>query len=608
MPQLVLQVAPRYKVPAVYTRGTQEAIQEALTLGAKVQELVQLERESEELKEALEARDTQHAAELQALQNQIQSTVEQHRIAEAELTSLKVTAKQEAQQAAQKMRDLETALEKEAAEKCACLEAEIATLRTMAKQEAQIANQKIRDMELVLKQEAAANQHFLEAELAELKTAAKMEAQQTSQKIHDLETALQDQIRQGQEAERLAKIAAAQAERDARKQEREATLLECEGRMQKYQAAMQAAEERKAALEASRDRDIAATEERTKAMMSEIIRIREEQLKSADGSLKSLQMAYDRQAEELKSLNDFLRRKVTNVKTKGNEYEGIFRDLLLRAYQVVEDFTLLDTNKNGVGHAGDFLMRVGRERILWEVKHYDKPVPKQEADKFQRDMLEHKDIRVGVMVSRTTEMVGKTAQGDRHIEFVEGKLLIYLSRFEFLGDEVATLQSLMPLFRLWWSVREDEEQSEHVEQTLRDLEKLTADLAKRKTEWRLHRNRMDETARWMTEFIEEAEERVEAILKHMQSGTEDLEIPEGLFRSEYLDEKIRKTVGWILEDYEPAPRSEVRLVDMCDVLAARRKISKDLARKYILAALLDSAVHTVPGKATVVVGFAKKTT
>lgn len=494
MPELILHVASGYKIPSVYKRGTQEEIQEALTVGARVQEIVQVERETNELINVLESRDAKHMSDLQELQNKMQVVMEQRLLAKAELAALKT--------------------------------------------------------------------------------------------------------------------ATAQAEVEARKQEREATLLECETRIQKYQAAMHAAEERKAVLEAARDRDIAAAEERTKAMMSEIIRIREEQLKSADGSLKCLQMAYDRQAEELKSLNDFLRRKVTNVKTKGNEYEGIFRDLLLRAYQVVEDFALLDTNKNGVGHAGDFLMCVGGERVLWEVKHYDKPVPKQESDKFQRDMLEHKDIRVGVMVSRTTELVGKTAQGDRHIEFVEGKLLIYLNRFEFLGDEVATLQSLMPLFRLWWSVREEEEQSEHVEQTLRDLEKLTADLAKRKTEWRLHRTRMDETARWMTEFIEEAEERVEAILKRIQSGCadEDLEMPEGLFRSEYVDEKIRKTAAWILEEYEPAPRSEVRLVDMCEVLAARRKMSKDVARKYILAALLDSAVHTIPGKATVVVGLAKKQT
>jgi hypothetical protein len=253
-------------------------------------------------------------------------------------------------------------------------------------------------------------------------------------------------------------------------------------------------------------------------------------------------------------------------------------------------------------------MRVGEERVLWEVKHYDKPVPKHEAEKFQRDMLEHKDIRVGVMVSRNTELVGKTAQGDRHIEFVEGKLLIFLSRFEYMGDEVTTLQTLMPLFRLWWCIHEEEETTEHVEQTIRELEKLTADLGKRKTEWRLHRNRMEETLRWITEMVEDAEERVEALLKRIQSGkaVEDLELPAGLFRSEHLDEKIRKTVSWILEDYEPAASAEVRLTDMCEFLATRRKISKDMARKYILAALLDSAVFTIPGKATLVRGLARK--
>lgn len=521
MPQLIVQLATRYKVPTVYMHGTQGVIQEALTLGAKVQELVQLERESQELKEALETRDVQHTDALNILETQLHQTQTALAITQSEFTSMKQTHQQ-----------------------------------------------KSRDMELLLEQK----------------------------------------LRECQDTERNHKVTMLQVERDARKQEREMTLLEYETRLHKLQTLADTAEERKASLESVRERDIVTAEERVRSMMSEIVRIREDQLKTADGTLKSLQEGYYRQTEELKSLNDFLRRKITNVKTKGNQYETHFRELLLRVFQIVDGFALEDTNRNAVGHAGDFLMRLGTERILWEVKDYDKPVPKHEADKFQRDMLEHKDIRVGVMVSRTTELVSKTVQGDRYIEFVEGKLLIFLSRFEFLGDEVTTLQSLIPLFRLWWSVRDDEEKTEHVEETIRELEKLTADLGRRKTEWRVHRNRMEETLRWMTETVEEAEERVETLLKRIQSGVapDTLEIPEGLFRSEHLDEKIRKTIGWILEDYEPAPHGEARLLDMCDVLAARRKISKDWARKYILAALLDSAVQSISGKATVVRGLARK--
>ncbi len=405
---------------------------------------------------------------------------------------------------------------------------------------------------------------------------------------------------------------------EARRQEREVILLETEERLRKAQQAVDAAterlaiaEERCATLTQTRDHEIAVAVQRTRDLMSQVTAVREEQAAAAQGALKTLQEAYNRQADEIRSLSDFLRRRVSNAKTKGNDYETDFRDILLRAYGSAESFQIDDTNRNGVGHAGDFRTRFGSDWVLWEVKNYDRPVPRAECDKFQRDMLENRNIRVGVMVSRGTEITGKTGSGDRCVEFLEGRLLIYFSRFEAMGDEIQTLQTLLPLFRVWWRLTDgdEEEQTAHVEETIRSLELVVGNLVKRRQEWRVHRSRMDEILRWMTESVEEAEEQVQAVLKRIQGTTVgNQEVPEGIFRPNTMDEKIRATIATLLEDYEFREGGEVRLADMADTFAGRRKISKDSARKYILAAVLDTAVHSAAGKPTLIRGLCPKRT
>lgn len=402
-----------------------------------------------------------------------------------------------------------------------------------------------------------------------------------------------------------------EVQKEARNQERTRTLQEVEEKLQQAQSRTQIAEERRQAIEAARDQDIRAAEERTRTLMQQVLRVREEQVSASQQALSALEQAYKAQAEELRGLNDFLRRKITNAKVKGSDYEAQFRELLIRSFGTADGFRLEETARNGIGHSGDFRMRLGSHHILWEVKDYDRSVPKQESEKFQRDMLETKEVQIGVMISRTTEISGKVAKGDRHLEFVEGKLLIYLSRFEWMGEDVATLQSLLPLFRLWWELANRKDDNEHlqIEETIRGLEKVLADLMRKKQEWRLHKSRTEETLRWMSELVEDAEDHVERLLKRIQSGQAATasslpsSVPEGLFRSADMDEKIQKTIGWILESYQCVPNGDVRLADMADTISLKRSLSKDSARKYILAALVDSAIHTAPGKATLIRGF-----
>ena len=399
--------------------------------------------------------------------------------------------------------------------------------------------------------------------------------------------------------------AARTRERERAAAELIAAAADARAALEAMQRRAAAAEDRRTLLEAERSADIAAAEDRTRAAFQQALAIREEQVRAGQEILKTLDAAYRSQVDELRNLNEFVRRKTQNVKTKGNEYETDFRDILIRTFGILDRFAVADTAKNGVGHAGDFLVQMGDHTTLWEVKNYDKTVPKIEVEKFRRDMGENKGVRVGVMVSKGTDIAGKTARGDRELEFMEGKLLIYISRFDQVEQPEEVLRSLLPLFQVWWELQRDDETAEVFKDTVKELDRLLADLTRRRQEWRVHRSRLEETIRWMSDAVEETESRVESLLKMMRAGKsmDAVDIPEGVFRSLHVDERIRETVGALLEAFAPAADAEVRLSDLTDVLASKKKLSKDTARKHVLAALLDTAVVAAPGKPTWVRGL-----
>ncbi len=89
-----------------------------------------------------------------------------------------------------------------------------------------------------------------------------------------------------------------------------------------------------------------------------------------------------------------------------------------------------------------------------------------------------------------------------------------------------------------------------------------------------------------------------------------MEIPEGIFRSLHADERVRETVGVILEAFTASSAgvvSEVRLNDLADLLAAKKSLAKTTARQHVLAALQDTVVIAAPGKPTMVRGLCAKT-
>lgn len=352
--------------------------------------------------------------------------------------------------------------------------------------------------------------------------------------------------------------------------------------------------ERKTVLEAGRDQDVRIAEERTRALLQHALDEKERSIQRYEKSLEQFRDMYDRQTEEIRALRETLQRKaLANVKVKGTEYEAIFRDKLVATYGMGENFSLVDSARNGIGHAGDYLMTWGQHTVLWEVKNYDRPVPSSEVDKFKRDMKENAHIQIGVIVSRYTPITGKTSRGDRDIEFIEGKMLIYLSNFEAMSDDA--LGNLMLLFRLWWESDKQIEESESREAIVRNIEKLHATAVKSKIELRLHKSRMEETVRWMSELVEEHEQKLQHTLNILQ-GSRVYAVPEGVFRDCAGDEKSAQLIQLILQHTQCDPHGSLVLAELADLVGKHRGLGRDTARAHIRAVLLDSAIEPAKGK------------
>ena len=451
------------------------------------------------------------------------------------------------------------------------------------------------------------------AEIATIRKDADARMEELSGMIRNAEQALQTSQRaHTQRTTELLETMRA-SEDTIRSEERERVTKQLENKIKAVESDLNAQHERikalqagKAVLESDRDRDIRVAEERTKLLLQHALDEKERSIQRAEKSLIILQEAYNRQAEELHTLSDLIRKKPTvNVKNKGTEYEEIFRAKLVAAYEIDDRFSLVDTARNGIGHAGDYLMNYDDNTILWETKNYDKNVPSAEVEKFRRDVKENPQVRIGVMVSRYTPITGKTRSGNREIEFMEGKMLIYLSEFESMSDD--TLPSLMLLFRLWWASERNSDTGESLEATIRLIERLHTNAVKSKTEWRLHKSRLEETLRWMAEQVEDHEEKLKHALNLLQGdNTLHVDVPEGVFRNCDGDAKMLRDIQCILDFAEPDPDGYIIMNDLADYLAKCKGLSRDTARTHIRSALLDSMIEKKPGQKDKVLGLSKK--
>lgn len=352
-------------------------------------------------------------------------------------------------------------------------------------------------------------------------------------------------------------------------------------------------EARRTHLERDRSTDLERERTSIKEAMNVALATKQEQLLKTEEMLRTL-------SEEYKSLNDYLRRKIrpTSSQEKGADYETLFRESLVKAYGAIPKFSIHSGSRSSTGHEADFITTFYNTSILWEVKDYSYKVPTNQIEKFLRDVRENKQVSIAVMISRTTDILGKTPTGDRHFEFEEGVLYVYLSRFEFLGDSLDLLHSLRPMFEVWKELGRDIA-SLTQEALLRDLQRCVEEAQKRRTEWRTHKARLSEAISWMSDSVESAEANVQSLLRRMK-GTDDPAVPEGLFRP-LEDERSRETASAILAVTTLSSTHELQINELAKAVAVHLSISPSTATDRIKAILLE--IHAPKGKPHTTKGF-----
>ena len=354
-----------------------------------------------------------------------------------------------------------------------------------------------------------------------------------------------------------------------------------------------ALEVRRRVLEEGRATDIKEAVRRTEELMEKLVASKQEQLLKMELAYTRLNETIQKQSEEISRLSGHVTKRAANVKIKGSDYEEEFGEKLRRNYGLCRGFKLKDT-RLGMGHEMDFAMEMDGHAVMWELKNYGNIVPKAEVEKFLRDLKENPQAKIGVMISRGTDIYGKNGSGPLCTEFDNDKMMIYINRFEeFCGeDENRVFQLLGSLFRIWWEYHREENNVFDRVEIIRELEKAVEEVSKRRTEWRRHKAHLDELGRWTADLLEESEARIDRLLKKVRNVEETindrpLDVPEGVFR-ELGEEKELSWIKSVMKVCEAGGEIEVR--ELVELLGAHHKLSKDTIRSNVMSIIRDSAV------------------
>lgn len=390
--------------------------------------------------------------------------------------------------------------------------------------------------------------------------------------------------------------------KEAQQVERTHTTIEYEEKMRLLKKEYEVLSSKNAGLESarrileeSRAKDIQEAIQRTETMMEKVIASKEDQLLKMESAYQKLSESIAKQSEEITKMYGTLGRRNANVKTKGSDYEEEFGTKLMKHYGISKGFKLVNTHL-GSGHEMDFLMELEGQCVMWELKNYTSVVPKAEVEKFLRDLKENPQAKIGVMISRSTDIYGKNQMGSLLTEFDGNKMMIYLNRFEeFCGeDEGRIFQLLTSLFRIWWNYHHEENVTFDRAEVIRELEKAVEELSKRRTEWRRHKAHLDELSRWTTDLLDESEMRLDRVLKQTRNHEEvdvsrdrPLILPEDVFRESKEDRDIQWMKS-IMSVCSVGGEMEVR--ELVELLSAHHKLSKDTIRSNVMSVIKDSAV------------------
>jgi DNA polymerase III alpha subunit (gram-positive type) len=374
-----------------------------------------------------------------------------------------------------------------------------------------------------------------------------------------------------------------------------------DARVAAKEAHIHALGEQQNALQVEREKEIKAAEQRgqraAQALLDEKQATIERLEKEKDRINVLLESQIAANTTEVHQLGDVIRRRATNSSIKGRDFEEMMEHVLHSSFRLCAGYELTRTANKG--HEADFFTAFKEGRILWEFKNYETAVGSKEIAKLYRDVKDNPGTTIAVMISRYTPIVGHTGSGDMDIEFIDGVMYIYLSRFEFMSED--TLKSLWILFRLWWKNDSRITVDESKQGLMRLITELHERSIKAKSEWRKHKKALEDGVKWMERAVDETEESLRTAIRALE-GEQANDVPPGLFNSpknETETELIQTIVGLTQVD----TAGSVELNELAREVAKARSITESTASKHIKAVMLEAVVEARSGKPTRIVGL-----
>ena len=198
----------------------------------------------------------------------------------------------------------------------------------------------------------------------------------------------------------------------------------------------------------------------------EIVKEKESRIMALETQIQtSLRAVETSLADKFLTLANSLVKSASSSKTKGDQGETVFADLLQNTFGSVphgQHFHIEKTGKEA--RQGDIHMSWMKYKLMWEIKNYEYTVPTKEVQKFVRDMEEAKDIDLGVMVSLHTNISGHTKAGGIDIlELSDGRFCVYINKLFSTEDPTTFIHSIKPFLEVLLEQRHQhaETQSAH---------------------------------------------------------------------------------------------------------------------------------------------------
>ena len=251
---------------------------------------------------------------------------------------------------------------------------------------------------------------------------------------------------------------------------------------------------------------------------------------------------------------------------------------------------------------------------MWELKDYGSDIPKKEVDKFLRDMLGCKGARIGVMVSKSTGIIGK--HGALTMEIHDGRLLLFVNRYEEWSASGISgggiFHILLQIFRLWWKTKGDECDSEDetqkkLEENFLLIQKYVAELKTRRTEWRTHKGRMEEVLRWVGSLLDDTESKLERVLRGLGSeedGSGGEDMSESTIFIETEDKRSNEWIQTVLGSCNIGD-GWIELQELEGIISGVKRMSRDTVRGHILKIIVPGAIEK-RGAKKVIVGLVRQ--